>query len=331
MAEEQPKPKATEPAKTGTKPDPTSPSDTKFINKLADEIKDESIDDQLFYKKALTSSTMNPYVQKARYAVRGEIVIEANKIKRDLKTGKLKADDCGYKKVVMCNIGNPQAVGQIPLTYHRQVLACVLCPSLMESNVFPSDVTERAKALLSYTANGSIGAYTTSMGMFEIRENVAKFIENRDGNGIKSDPNNIFLSAGASQSIKCVFSCLVTQKSDGILVPIPQYPLYSATITYKRGTLLSYELNEGSDWAFDLNVAKKVVDDAIAKGIKVKAIVVINPGNPTGQCFSKKTMLDIIQFAYDYKMCILADEVYQENIYNKQKNPFFSFKKLVII
>ena len=207
-------------------------------------------------------------------------------------------------------------MGQSPLTFHRQVLATVLCPSLLRENIFPEDVKTRAKKLLGGTANGSIGAYTTSQGMKNIRQTVASFIEKRDG--IKSDPNEIFLFAGASQAIKCVFSCLISGPQDGILVPIPQYPLYTATITYKNGTKLTYELDESKNWAFDVKKAQESIDNAKKNGVKCRGIVVINPGNPTGQCYTEKTINEIINFAYKNKIAIFADEVYQENIYDKE-------------
>mmetsp|Transcript_49309 Transcript_49309/g.60568 ORF Transcript_49309/g.60568 Transcript_49309/m.60568 type:complete len:539 (+) Transcript_49309:881-2497(+) len=328
MAEVQPKPKATEPAKTASKPDPTSPSDTKFINKLADEIKDESIDDQLFYQKALTSSTMNPYVQKARYAVRGEIVIEANKIKRDLKTGKLKADDCGYKKVVMCNIGNPQAVGQIPLTYHRQVLAGCLYPKLADSKVFSNDINDKIKNMLTGAPCGTVGAYTHSQGYPYVRDIVANFIQKRDG-GDKINPMDIFLTDGASPGIKYVLQCLISNPNDAILCPIPQYPLYSASISLLNGKKIDYYLNEDTQWGFEIDSAEESLKLAVKNGMNPKGIVVINPGNPTGNCLQQNEIESIIKLARKYDLTILADEVYQENIYNKQKNPFYSFKKLV--
>ena len=225
---------------------PRTIEDKKFVESLANELQNNKEINEIFekkeddsndninndnnknsisYKQALTLKTLNPHVQKAKYAVRGAIVAKATQMSNDLKNGNIDTKKCGFKKIIFCNIGNPHAVGQIPLTYHRQVLACILCPMLMDDKIkiFPNDVKKRAKQMLSYTSNGSIGAYTHSMGMLQIRENVAKFIQNRDN--VKSNANNIFLSAGASASIKLVFSCIITSKSDAVLVPIPQYPV----------------------------------------------------------------------------------------------------------
>lgn len=72
----------------------------------------------------------------ADYAVRGAIVIRANQIQTELAKG---TDKYGFKKVIYCNIGNPQDVGQKPLTFHRQVMATCLAPQLLKSNDIPSD------------------------------------------------------------------------------------------------------------------------------------------------------------------------------------------------
>ena len=115
--------------------------------------------------KHIQKSKIAPAVLNAQYAVRGAIVIRANEIQSDLKKGK-SSNKYPFSSVIMCNIGNPQELNQKPLTFHRQVMSSLLSPSLMDSNVFPDDVTKRAKKILDDTPSGSIGAYTHSQGTY---------------------------------------------------------------------------------------------------------------------------------------------------------------------
>lgn len=75
---------------------------------------------------------------------------------------------------------------------------------------------------------------------------------------------------------------LIRNHNDGIMIPIPQYPLYSALITLFGGTQISYFLDEADNWSLDSNDVKKKITEAKKAGINIRSIVVINPGNPTG-------------------------------------------------
>src|SRR5512137_1005653 len=157
-------------------------------------------------------------VREAQYAVRGPIVARAQELERQ------------GRAIIYCNIGNPQSLGQRPLTWVRQVLALSAYPELLETAAdrFPADAVEAARTVLRESQHG-IGAYTESKGLRFVREAVARFIEARDG--IPSDPEHVFLTDGASKAAQSVLRLLIAGPRDGILIPIPQYPLYSATIT----------------------------------------------------------------------------------------------------
>ncbi|KAH7434323.1 hypothetical protein KP509_06G011200 [Ceratopteris richardii] len=116
-------------------------------------------------------------------------------------------------------------------------------------------------------------------------------------------------------------------RKDGIMCPIPQYPLYSASIALHDGTLVPYYLDESKGWGLDMSELKSRLEAATASGINVRALVVINPGNPTGQVLSQENQQNIVQFCKDEGLILLADEVYQENIYVDNKK-FTSFKKV---
>ncbi|KHJ88132.1 hypothetical protein OESDEN_12077 [Oesophagostomum dentatum] len=91
--------------------------------------------------KILTKDTINPQVITMQYAVRGPIVIRAVELEKELAKGANKP----FKSVIKANIGDAHAMGQKPITFIRQVLACVTNPSLMETGNFPADVVEHSK------------------------------------------------------------------------------------------------------------------------------------------------------------------------------------------
>jgi histidinol-phosphate/aromatic aminotransferase/cobyric acid decarboxylase-like protein len=84
-------------------------------------------------------------------------------------------------------------------------------------------------------------------------------------------------------AVRTALNAILRTEQDGILVPIPQYPLYSASIALYGGSLIPYMLNEKEGWALDLNSLKNAVHGARATGKAVRGMVFINPGNPTGE------------------------------------------------
>jgi aspartate/methionine/tyrosine aminotransferase len=256
-------------------------------------------------------------VLETQYAVRGPIVARAAELE---KAG---------KRVLYGNIGNPQALGQKPLSYIRQILALCEYPALLDSPAtsasFPADAAEKARRVLEATKYG-LGAYSESKGVRMIREAVASFIAERDG--IEAHPDSIFLGDGASKSVQLALRVLISSHADGIMVPIPQYPLYSATITLYGGTQIPYYLDEDRDWCVSRELLERAFMDAVRKGIKPRAICVLNPGNPTGAVLDHDNIAMIIDFARSHDLSILTDEVYQEDVYLTDFS-FYSFAKVM--
>jgi len=122
---------------------------------------------------------------------------------------------------------------------------------------------------------------------------------------------------------------LIRNANDCVLVPIPQYPLYSASITLYGGNMVGYYLNENADWSMNMQSIKTQVESARSQGKTVRGLVFINPGNPTGQCMSKDNLETMIKYAKDEGLVLMADEVYQENIYQDER-PFISARKVVM-
>jgi len=243
--------------------------------------------------KVLTLDTINHHVKVAKYAVRGELVIRSMAHEQKLAA---KDSSLPFKEIIYCNIGNPQQLGQQPITFFRQVLAACEYPPLIKDEILPKDARARAQAILSSLGNGGTGAYSQSSGIGLILKDVAEFIARRDG--YPSDPENIFLTDGASVAVQRILRLLIRDDKDGILIPIPQYPLYSATIELYGGAQIGYYMNEEAGWTMETAELERAFDAAVAKGIKPRALVIINPGNPTGQVLARKNIEEVIDFCH---------------------------------
>mmetsp|Transcript_10285 Transcript_10285/g.8836 ORF Transcript_10285/g.8836 Transcript_10285/m.8836 type:complete len:378 (+) Transcript_10285:361-1494(+) len=171
-----------------------------------------------------------------------------------------------------------------------------------------------------------MGAYSDSAGFPIVREGIKRYIEARDG-GLPSNTSNIYTTDGATTGLYMAMELLLNSSDDGIMVPLPQYPLYSALLTVKDANLVPYYLNEEKNWTVDIDKLQEVYNEHKKNGVNIKAIVVINPGNPTGQVLDESDIEQIVEFAHKNNVVILADEVYQLNIYKKGKK-FTSFKSV---
>eukprot|EP00922_Rhytidocystis_sp_ex-Travisia-forbesii_P044525 GHVS01066415.1.p1 GENE.GHVS01066415.1~~GHVS01066415.1.p1 ORF type:complete len:622 (+),score=53.04 GHVS01066415.1:240-1868(+) len=271
--------------------------------------------------RGLSMYTLPKNIVECQYAVRGEIVHRALEIEQELARCQGRYS---FKSTVAANIGNPHAVGQSPITFHRQVLSCLLCPDLTSANIFPVDVTERADKFLS--AHISAGAYSHSKGVPVYRELVAKWLTDRDRQVEAVDPETLFLTDGASPGVRLVLELNIGSWRDGVLIPIPQYPLYTATIARLGGTAVNYYLQESSGWSVNMESLSSSYAHALSRGVTPRALVVINPGNPTGAVMNKHTLQQLCRFCANHRLVLVADEVYQENVYGA--TPFISCRKV---
>ena len=265
----------------------------------------------------LSRNDLNPDLLRAEYAVRGAITIRAQEL------------EAQGRRIIYCNIGNPQAFVQRPLTYLRQILALVEYPALLDDSVlagrFPSDVVRTARHILAKHPSGT-GAYTQSSGIPFVRQAVADFITRRDG--IPASKEQILLTDGASKGVEAAIVALLRDRNDGIMIPIPQYPLYSAEIALRGGQAIPYYLDEAHHWQLREEVLTSSIAQARAAGIRPVAIAVINPGNPTGAVLTRDEIAMIIRFARANGLALFADEVYQENVYD-EFHRFISFAKVM--
>lgn len=230
-------------------------------------------------------------------------------IEREMESGK----KFPYSSIVKLNIGNPQSLGQKPITFNREVLACCLSDSPEKNrHRFSKDAVDRADFYLSSIDHRAIGAYTDSPGIRSVIKEVKEFIEARDG--VESSMDDIYLLNGASEGIAIMIRLLLQDQNDGIMIPTPQYPIYSALITRNGGHQVPYYLDESKGWGMSVEELERSYREATDNGVRVRAMVVINPGNPTGQVLDEADLKRVIQFAHDKQIMLLSDEVYQRNI-----------------
>ncbi|KAJ8362091.1 hypothetical protein AAFF_G00398040 [Aldrovandia affinis] len=232
-----------------------------------------------------------------------------------------------FSEVIKANIGDCHVMGQRPITFLQQVLALCMYPELLSDNKFPEDAKNRTRRILQSCGGGSIGAYSASQGIERVRQDVSLYIERRDG-GIPSDPDNIYLSTGASDAIMTMLKLLVSGEGctrTGVMISIPQYPLYSAALADLGAVQISYYLNEESCWSLDVSELRRALN-AARDHCCPRALCIINPGNPTGPEQAVHRGRDPI--AAEENLFLMADEVYQDNVY-AEGCEFHSFKKVL--
>eukprot|EP00929_Paragymnodinium_shiwhaense_P121223 TRINITY_DN93392_c0_g1_i1.p1 TRINITY_DN93392_c0_g1~~TRINITY_DN93392_c0_g1_i1.p1 ORF type:complete len:520 (-),score=122.93 TRINITY_DN93392_c0_g1_i1:351-1910(-) len=270
-----------------------------------------------------TVGNLAKQVVNCEYAIRGQVLHKAEELQSRLDAG----EQLGFDKLLPLHMGNPQAVGSSPIRFHRQVLAALADTSLLEKpELYPEEVRERVTRYLAGIKDGKVGAYAPSRGHRVFREDVAKFLSDRDG--VEADPDDVILTDGATSAVKMVLRLALQKPTDGIMLPIPQYPLYSATMTLLGGRSAPYFLDEEAGWSVNGEELQRAAEEFRDNGGgALRAIVVINPGNPCGQVFSREAMTEILRFADKEGMAVVADEVYQDNIHSSDTE-WLSFRKL---
>lgn len=271
-------------------------------------------------KYPISVDNINKNVFDAEYSVRGYMSIRAERLRSELRAG----ESLPFTSVIACNVGNPLAVGKKPLTFARQLLSAIHSPDLIKEMQVPDEVKDRAHKILDATG-GEIGAYTPIKGYKFVIDHVAEFIRKRDG--IQINPNNIYISNGVSDAVSKLFTLIINDSNIGIMCPNPGYPLYTAEAVMRNGKIVPYLYRESANWSLDFSQLVTSLEHARKADINVKALVVVNPGNPTGLVLSTKEMRAIIEFCENNNILLIADEVYQDDVYD-QKRPFYSFRRI---
>ena len=149
--------------------------------------------------------------------------------------------------------------------------------------------------------------YSDSKGMFAARKAIMHYCQSKKIMGVGLD--DIYIGNGASELIVMAMQGLLNT-GDEVLVPAPDYPLWTAAVTLAGGTPRHYLCDEADEWNPDLaDMRSKITKNT-------RAIVVINPNNPTGALYSDAILLEIIQIAREHELVIFADEIYDKMLYD---------------
>ncbi|MBB5832330.1 pyridoxal phosphate-dependent aminotransferase [Brachybacterium aquaticum] len=149
--------------------------------------------------------------------------------------------------------------------------------------------------------------YSDSKGIPSARRAVAQYYQTRNMPGIGLD--DVYLGNGVSELIQMVCQALVDD-GDEVLVPQPDYPLWTASVSLAGGRAVHYRCDEEQNWWPDVtDIADKVTP-------RTKAIVIINPNNPTGAVYPEHVLKDIVAVARKHGLLILADEIYDKILYD---------------
>ena len=154
--------------------------------------------------------------------------------------------------------------------------------------------------------HGAAG-YTDSKGMFAPRKAVMHYTQSKNISGVTID--DIYLGNGASELIVMAMNGLLNT-GDEVLVPAPDYPLWTAAVSLSGGNPVHYICDEQADWYPDIDDMRRKITS------NTKAIVVINPNNPTGALYPREILLEIVELARQHQLIILADEIYDKVLYD---------------
>lgn len=154
---------------------------------------------------------------------------------------------------------------------------------------------------------GKAGGYSDSSGIAEARLAIKAYHEKRGIKNISID--DIYIGNGVSELIAVVMQALLNP-GDEVLLPAPDYPLWTASVNLCEGKAVHYICDEDSDWNPDL----KDMESKITP--KTKAIVLINPNNPTGSVYSKEIIQGVVKIAQKYGLIIFSDEIYDRILYD---------------
>ena len=183
-------------------------------------------------------------------------------------------------KIIKLNIGNVAAFGLLP----------------------PDEIVQDMIRNLPDAAG-----YTDSKGLFAPRKAVVHYTQEKNVAGVGVD--DVYLGNGASELIAMSMNALL-DAGDEVLIPAPDYPLHTAVVSLSGGTPVHYRCDEGSGWLPDLaDIRAKVTP-------KTRAIVVINPNNPTGALYPVDVLKDIVEVARQHQLIVFADEIYDKTLYD---------------
>ena len=157
--------------------------------------------------------------------------------------------------------------------------------------------------------------YTDSKGLFAPRKAVVHRTQQQGVRGVALE--DVYLGNGASELIAMSMSALLND-GDEVLIPSPDFPLYTAVVGLSGGKPVHYVCDEASDWMPDVADMKARITP------RTRGIVVINPNNPTGALYPNNVLLEIIELARQHELVIFADEIYDKTVYDGHQHTSMS-------
>lgn len=169
-------------------------------------------------------------------------------------------------------------------------------------NPYPFGFSAPQEVILDMLSNVRTSqGYSDSKGIFSARKAIMQYAQLRGIPGVTI--NDIYTGNGVSELINLTMSALL-DTGDEILIPSPDYPLWTACATLAGGKPVHYICDEQSDWYPDIEDMRKKIND------RTKAIVIINPNNPTGALYPKEVLQQIVDLAREHQLIIFSDEIY---------------------
>lgn len=153
--------------------------------------------------------------------------------------------------------------------------------------------------------------YCDSKGLYSARKAVMQHYQARNVPNVQID--DIILGNGVSELIVMAMQALLNN-GDELLIPAPDYPLWTAAVSLSGGSPVHYLCDEESDWLPDLNDIKSKISS------KTRGIVIINPNNPTGANYPESFLQDLVKLAKEHKLIIFADEIYDKILYDEEEH-----------
>ncbi len=152
--------------------------------------------------------------------------------------------------------------------------------------------------------------YTPTSGILELREAICSKLKN--DNGLLYNPNQIVVSTGAKQSLANAFLAILN-KGDEVIIPVPYWVSYPELVKLADGVPVFVNTLKENDYKYTIDDLKQVVTN------KTKAILINSPNNPTGSIYSREELLEIAEFAKEYNLIIISDEIYEKLIYDNKE------------
>jgi alanine-synthesizing transaminase len=157
----------------------------------------------------------------------------------------------------------------------------------------------------------SAQGYVDSRGLFAARKAVMQYYQNQ---GVKNSLiEDVYIGNGVSELISLVMTALLNT-DDEVLIPSPDYPLWTTVVGLQGGKAVHYECDESNDWNPNIQDIENKINS------KTKAIVLINPNNPTGAVYTEETVRQVVKLAEKYQLILFSDEIYDKIIYDTAKH-----------